>query len=166
MADKIQDFCSLIATLTGSRIIAANQAKTLPAYPFITYQTILENRHNLSVESRIETILDTTETKIKRIESQIQFDVYGTDVLTTSAAIRTFIDNVEYKYRNNIIEANYGIVSIGDIRDNTKLEDVKVLHRRTVEFTIDYTEAITRVNQNLQSVSYTVNNEEITINRE
>ena len=74
MADKLQTFTTLLATLMTKTIIAANQGHKLPAYPFITYQSINEDRESLSVDSSVEVEEVVTETRKKRIENMDEVD--------------------------------------------------------------------------------------------
>ena len=107
MADKIQDFTQLIAGLMTKTIIAANQNKPFPAYPFIIYQSISSNRDNLSVVDSvaINGLLDVEEIKTRRVEEVIQFDVYAEDHLSANEEINNLIDSIEYTYRREILEA-------------------------------------------------------------
>lgn len=169
MADRLQEFAVLLSGLMTKTIIAANQAKALPGYPFIIYQSITEDRDNLSVmkSELINDDLDILETKTRRVENVIQFDIYNSGVLNVAEAARNFVDGIEFTYRRQILEADFGIVNIGNIIDNTSLEQVKSRYRKTVEVTIDYIEENEREIQNLQSIEYGLEGEDPeTVSRE
>ena len=166
---KLQEFIVLIAGLMERTIIASKQGRILPAYPFITYQSINSDRNNLDIinSELIENNMDIRETKIRRVENVIQFDIYNTGINNVNSEASNLVDSIDFIFRRQILSAGFGIVNIGDITDNTSLEQVKTRFRKTVEITIDYTEENERIIENLQSIEYELDGEDAeTVSRE
>ena len=168
--DKLQEFNVLIASLTGLTIIAANQAKKLPSYPFITYQSTSVDRESVDIltSELINGGLDIIETQNKRVEDIVQYDIYGSSIAETKEKARELVNAIEFIHRETLIENGFGIVDVGTIINNDSLQQVKTFFRRTVDITIEYGEAVQRTVENMQSVSYEVNEEaeEETVSRE
>lgn len=153
----MEEFLKLMIENTGYTIIYSNQTKTLPSYPFITFTSISKDENGLNyLDSELTTdTLDITETLYKNVQETIQVDFYESTLAECRSLATTFVNGVDFTYRQIINDANIGIINIGDILDNTRIEQVKSLYRMTCDITIDYTEEVERTIANLQSVNYT-----------
>jgi hypothetical protein len=162
--DKLQEFLILMNTLTSKTIIFTNQGTVLPPYPFITFQSIDRDRENFNILKRelLNLDLDVKEIANKKVTEIIQVDFYSDTFLGVRDLSKDFIDGIDFKYRREINENEFGIIDIGGIIDNTSLEQVQPLFRYTCDITIDYTEEIERIVENLQSVTF----KEITDNKD
>lgn len=153
----MEDFLKLMIENTGYTIIFANQGREIPPYPFITFTSISKTSGLTDYTSELtEDTLDIDEVMYKNVSEVIQIDFYHNSFANCRELSKTFINGLEFTYRQIINDKNYGIINIGNIIDNTSIEKVKVLSRMTCDVTIDYTEEIERTIQNLQSLSYTV----------
>jgi len=166
MVDKLKELTTLLNNLTSKTIIASNQGKKLPAYPFFTYQVIDEDRDLISnIEREIFNVDEVRETKTKRIESIIQYDAYHDSISNVSELMRSLVDEIEFTYREDLIDNGFGIVNIGSITDNTALEEVKSRFRKTVEITIDWTEEVIRETTNMQAIEFKLDEDSEEIQR-
>jgi hypothetical protein len=153
----MEDFLKLMAENTGKTIIFSNQGKKLPPYPFITFTSISKDTKGLSyyTSELTEDTLDIDEVLYKNIQEVIQMDFYHNTHSDCRDLAKEFINGLDFTYRQIINDAEFGIINIGNILDNTKLEQVKALYRVTCDVTIDYTEVVERTTANMQSIAYT-----------
>ena len=158
----MEEFLKLMAEYTSYTIIYSNQTTTLPSYPFITFTSISKDETGLNYLSSelTDDTLDITETLYKNVQETIQVDFYEDNLSNCRSLATDFVNAVDFKYRQVLNDANIGVIEIGDILDNTRIEQVKSLYRMTCDITIDYTEEVDRTIENLQSVSYTATDEE------
>ena len=166
----MDNFIILLNSLLEYTIVQANQNKTLESYPFITFQSISRSRDGLNILSRelSEDETNITETLDKNIKETIQVDFFGKTIQSTREITNNFIDDIDFVYKQSILDNNFSVISIGDIKDNTSLESIKSLHRLTCDIVIDYTENVSRNIENMEKISYNIieGNVNITVERE
>ncbi len=121
--------------------------------PYCTYQELSNSRSFtgkdsvLSLDER-----DIEETSDLRYEVVAQFDVYGKTQDETNQKIISLINNIRFKYREKILDANFGIIDISPIRDNTQVTGDTVIWRKSVDITFDGVETNIRNIENILNV--------------
>ena len=152
---KLKDFAILIQNETGKTLIRANQGNRIPEYPFITYQSIGEEQDNVY---ELEESLDgdiATNKYYNRVEDVVQFDFYAETEEQAKIEAKELIKWLMFQGRQVIKDNGYGIIEIGSIVDNTRLEQTKVFYRKTLDVTIDYLEESSYEIENAQRVVVT-----------
>lgn len=138
-------------------IIDINKNKKLPAYPFVTFQDINEDRFDTLSNESSEVVnggIDILETQQKRIESVAQFDVYGTSYDEINVVIDELINGCNFGYREDLIENGFGIIDISNVTDLSSLEVTETRYRKSFDITYEYNVIHTKTSPNANAINF------------
>lgn len=137
------------------QVIPAYSFKKIPPYPFATYQTRNKETDLINVDERTERNNKLIEIAAVRTEEELIFKCYGGSEIEAESTCKSLQDTIRFKIEDIVSCDNYGIISIGDVRQYHEQTNGGYIYCYGFSVTIDYNHNIEREIDILETIELT-----------
>lgn len=137
------------------QIIPAFSFDSLPPYPFATYQTRKAITDDLRLDGREEKDGKLIERMAVRTEEEFLIKCYNSSDKLANETCIDLMNTIRFIISELIRQANYGIISIGDIRQYHEQTDGGYIYCYGFSIKIDYNHEVERIIDILETIELT-----------